>query len=44
MKKEVIGLAIFIIIISLIMICGMERFKRIDNGEMIIASQNEMDR
>ncbi len=44
MKKETIGVIIFIIIMSVILIYGINRIEKINNGEMTIVNQNEMDR
>ncbi len=44
MKKEVLGFIIFLFLMSIIFIYGMNRFRDIDSGKIIVASQNEMDR
>ena len=44
MKKTIIGMIVFIIIMSVILVCGINRIDKINNGEMTVASQNEMDR
>lgn len=44
MKKEVLGFVIFIILFSIIMIYGLNRFEKIENNEMTLVNQNQMDR
>lgn len=44
MKKETIGVIVFIIIMSVILIYGINRIEKINNGEMQLVNQNEMDR
>ncbi len=44
MKKETIGVIIFIIIMATMFIFWLDRMEKINNGEMTIVSQNEMDR
>lgn len=42
MKKEVIGIALFIIILSTIFVYGFDRMNKINNGEMIQVSESQM--
>lgn len=42
--KKVLGVLIFVIIFSMIMVYGMNRIEKINNGEMVLVNQNEMDR
>ena len=44
MKKEMIGLIIFIIIFSVMILYGIDRFEKINNDEMIVVSESEMDK
>ena len=44
MKKEIIGIIIFILIFSLIAIYGCNRIEKINSGEMTLVNQNQMDR
>ena len=44
MKKEVIGIIIFLVIMLAIYFIGHMRFEKIENGEMIVVSENERDR
>ena len=44
MKKTIIGMIVFIIIMSVILVCGINRIDKINNGEMTLVNQNEMDR
>lgn len=43
-REEVVGIIIFIAAFVLLTIIAVDRFEKINNGEMTIASQNEMDR
>lgn len=42
MKKEMLGLIIFIIIMIAMFIYGMNRFDKINNGEMVQVSESYM--
>lgn len=42
--KKILGVTLFIVIFSIIMIYGMNRIEKINNGEMTLVNQNEMDR
>ena len=42
--KEVIGFILIGIALVGILLFGVNRFERIENGEMILVNQNEMDR
>lgn len=44
MKKETIGMIVFIIIMATMFMFWLDRMEKINNGEMTIASQNEIDR
>lgn len=44
MKKEILGLVIFTVIMAVIFAVAVDRFEKIDNGEMVLVNQNEMDR
>ena len=44
MKKTLIGTIVFIIIMSVILVYGINRIDKINNGEMQLVNQNEMDR
>lgn len=43
-KKEILGFVVFIIIMISLIAIGMERFEKIDNGEIILVNQNDADR
>lgn len=40
--KEFIGVVIFLAIFLIIAIWGIDRFEKINNGEMVIVSESEM--
>lgn len=42
--KNLFKFIIFMIIISMIIIKGIERFEKIENGDLILINQNQMDR
>ena len=44
MKKEIIATVLFIIAMIAIMVVGVQRIDKINNGEMELVSQSEMDR
>lgn len=44
MKKELVGVVVFIILMLSIILVGINRFDRINNGDMTLVNQNQMDR
>ena len=44
MKKELVGVVIFIILMVSIILVGINRIDRINNGDMTLVNQNQMDR
>lgn len=44
MKKEIIGVIIFLVIMLAIYFIGRQRFDDIEKGNMIIVNENERDR
>lgn len=42
-KKEILGLIIFIILFISIIAVGINRFDRINNGDLTVARQNDAD-
>lgn len=44
MKKGIIGAIIFLLVFSLIIVCGSNRIEKINNGEMTLVNQNQIDR
>ena len=44
MKKEIFGLIVFVVVIIAMFVYCVDRFDKINNGEMIVVSENEMDR
>lgn len=44
MKKELVGVVVFIIIMVSIILVGINRIDRINNGDMTLVNQNQMDR
>ena len=43
-KKEIIGFVLIVIGLIAIVFEGIDRFEKIENGEMIVISQSQMDR
>lgn len=43
-NKEVMGVVLFGILIIAILMFGMNRIEKINNGDMTLVSQNEIDR
>ena len=44
MKKEIILLILFLIIMLAIYFIGRDRFEKIEDGEMVLVNENLMDR
>ena len=44
MKKEVVGIIAFVIIVVILGIYGLDRFEKIHDGKMIVVNENQMDR
>ena len=44
MKKGIIGMLLFIVVFSAIIVYGTNRIEKINNGEMTLVNQNQMDR
>ena len=44
MKKELVEVVVFIIIMVSIILVGINRIDRINNGDMTLVNQNQMDR
>ena len=40
--KEFIGVVVFLVIFLILAIWGIERFEKINNGEMIVVSESEI--
>ena len=43
-KKEIMGVLIFTAIFMAIIFAGINRFEKVENGEMVLVNQNQMDR
>ena len=43
-RKELIGVAVFAIVMVGILLIGTNRIEKIENGEMTLVSQSQMDR
>lgn len=43
-RKEFLGVLIFGIAMVGILMFGMAKFEKIENGEMVLVNQNQMDR